>query len=127
MCGRIFNYYSGIPLCQLCKEKMEKKFQEVKEYIRQHPGVSIPEVSETCDVEPSQIRQWLREDRLELTQDSPIRLQCEGCGVEIRSGRFCDKCRNDTFSGLKTILNEDKPKFQPKTKPDKERDRMRFL
>jgi hypothetical protein len=127
MCGRIFNYYSGVPLCQICKEKMEQKFQEVKEFIRQHPGVSIPEVSETCDVEPSQIRQWLREDRLELTQDSPIRLQCEGCGVEIRSGRFCDKCKGQTISGLKTMLDADKPKPQPKTKSEKDRERMRFL
>jgi len=35
---------------------MEAKFQEVKEYIRNNPGVSIQDVSENCDVEPSQIK-----------------------------------------------------------------------
>jgi methionyl-tRNA synthetase len=106
---------------------MEKKFQEVKEYVRSNPGVGIPEVSEACDVDPGQIRQWLREDRLELTKDSPIRLQCEGCGSEIRSGRYCDKCKSKTISGMQTLLDADKPKPQPKTKSERDRDKMRYL
>ena len=34
MCGHIFNYVAGPFLCPHCREKMEAKFQEVKEYIR---------------------------------------------------------------------------------------------
>ena len=37
-CGRIFNYVTGPFLCIKCREEMEVKFQEVKEYIRQHPA-----------------------------------------------------------------------------------------
>ena len=88
MCGHIFNYVAGPFLCPHCREKMEAKFQEVKEYIRNNPGVSIQDVSENCDVEPSQIQQWLREERLELTEGSSILLNCEKCGAPIRSGRF---------------------------------------
>ena len=91
MCGHIFNYVAGPFLCPHCREKMEAKFQEVKEYIRNNPGVSIQDVSENCDVEPSQIQQWLREERLELTEGSSILLNCEKCGAPIRSGRFCEK------------------------------------
>lgn len=127
-CGRIFNYLAGPPICQRCREEMEAKFQEVKEYIRKNPGVGIPEVSDACDVEPSQIRQWLRDERLELTENSPIYLTCEGCGASIRCGRFCEKCKNDTAAGLKNVLRENAPKEPPKpTKKDKENPRMRFL
>lgn len=77
MCGHIFNYVAGPILCPHCREKMEAKFQEVKEYIRANPGVGIQDVAENCDVEPSQIQQWLREERLELTEGSAIYLQCE--------------------------------------------------
>ena len=77
MCGHIFNYVAGPFLCPHCREKMEAKFQEVKEYIRNNPGVSIQDVSENCDVEPSQIQQWLREERLELTEGSSILLNCD--------------------------------------------------
>ena len=128
MCGRIFNYISGPFYCQVCREKMEVKFQEVKEYIRQHPGVGIPEVSEACDVEPSQIRQWLREDRLEVTEDSPIFLSCDGCGANIRSGKYCEKCKNNVTRGFKEVLRENRPK-EPEMRKNDKRDsaKMRFL
>ena len=35
MCGHIFNYVAGPILCPHCREKMEAKFQEVKEYPRE--------------------------------------------------------------------------------------------
>ena len=54
-CGRIFNYLAGPHLCPVCREKLEEKFQEVKEYIKQNKGVGIPEVAESCDVDINQI------------------------------------------------------------------------
>ncbi len=104
-CGKIFNYVVGMPICPACKEAMEAKFQEVTEYIREHKGVGIREVAEACDVDPQQIRQWLRDDRLEMTEDSAIMLNCEGCGTPIRSGRFCDKCKTQMLTGLKQVSN----------------------
>ena len=76
-CGRLFNYISGIVICPACKESLEAKFQEVKEYIREHKGAGIQEVAEACDVETAQIRQWLREERLEVTENSALFLNCE--------------------------------------------------
>ena len=104
MCGHIFNYVAGPILCPHCREKMEAKFQEVKEYIRANPGVGIQDVAENCDVEPSQIQQWLREGRLELTEGSAIYLQCEKCGAPIRSGRFCEKCKYEMSMDLQSVL-----------------------
>lgn len=126
-CGRIFNYVAGPVLCQACRESLEGKFQEVKEYIRSHPGVGIPEVSKACDVEPSQIRQWLREERLEVTEDSPIFLTCEVCGAPIRCGRFCEKCKFDMTKGFKNILESNKPKKVKREPVDRENPRMRYL
>lgn len=128
-CGRIFNYVGGAVLCQPCKEKMEEKFHEVKEYIRANPGVGISEVSEACDVEPGQIRQWLREDRLELSEDSPIFMNCESCGAPIRSGKYCEKCKMQMTNGFKDILKSNRPAQQPASahKPDSSSAKMRFL
>ena len=68
-CGNIFNYLSGPIVCPACKESLEAKFQEVKLYIEEHPGVGIKQVSDACDVETSQIQQWLREERLEVAEN----------------------------------------------------------
>lgn len=103
-CGKIFNYITGAPICPSCRETVEAKFQEVKEYIREHRGAGIAEVAEACEVEVSQIRQWLRDERLEVTEDSALFLNCESCGAPIRCGRFCDKCKSGITKEFKDVL-----------------------
>ena len=63
-CGRLYNYVAGQRICPLCQERLEEDFQMVKEYVRKNPGVTVNRVAEECEVEISQIRQWLREERL---------------------------------------------------------------
>ena len=128
-CGKIFNYVPGLPpICPACKEALENKFKEVKLYIRDHKGVSITEVAEACNVDPHQIKQWLRDDRLEVTDDSPLLLDCEGCGARIRSGRFCDKCRATMTNSFNSIVNSHKAAQNPSSgNVKKSESKMRFL
>lgn len=127
-CGRIFNYVLGPIMCPKCREDQEAKFQVVKKYVQEHQGADIIEVSEECDVDPGQIRQWIREERLQFADDSPIRIPCESCGTMIRAGRFCDKCKLDMTNGFKNAMGQDKPR-EPEVKPamGRDRDKMRFL
>lgn len=128
-CGRIFSYAMGPVICPKCRDEQEAKFQEVKTYVLDHKGADIVEVSEECGVDPNQIRQWIREERLQFADDSPIRIACEGCGAMIRSGRFCEKCKTEMASGFKHAIGQNKPK-EPESKPapkKNERDKMRFL
>ena len=69
-CGRLFNYLGGPPICQACREAVEEKFQQVKEYVRNNPGSNNQMVAEENDVTVQQIRQWIREERLEFSADS---------------------------------------------------------
>lgn len=105
-CSRLFNYIAGPHLCPNCREKLEEKFQEVKAYINDHKGVSIQTVSEECDVDNNQIKQWLREGRLEITEDSAIFINCESCGAPIKSGRFCNACAYKMQSGFNSIVED---------------------
>ena len=125
MCGHIFNYVAGPILCPHCREKMEAKFQEVKEYIRSNPGVGIQDVAENCDVEPSQIQQWIREERLSLSVAGADGIVCETCGKPIRTGRFCEKCKNNMANALAESIHKPEPPQPQETERDK--NRMRFL
>lgn len=107
-CRRIFNYVSGPMLCPACKQALEEKFQEVKAYIEEHKGSTLPVIAEECDVDVQQIRQWLREERLELSTESGAVLECESCGAPIRSGKFCDKCRNSMANNLQSLIKTNK-------------------
>ncbi len=125
-CGRIFNYVVGMPICPACRERIEEKFQEVKEYIRENKGAGIPEISKVCEVETSQIHQWIREERLVFADDSPIGINCENCNATIKTGRFCERCKATMVNNLKSSIQ--KPKVQPVVHKDtKENPRMRYL
>lgn len=126
-CGRLFNYIAGPYLCPGCREKLEEKFQTVKKYIEEHQGASMREVAEVCEVDMSQIKQWLREERLEITSESVIKLSCEGCGAQITSGRFCDQCRYNITAGFKNIVDEHKKATEPQKTQKPGSAKMRFM
>ena len=126
-CGCIFNYVTGPKICPACREKLEMKFQEVKEYIRGHKGVGIPEVAEACEVDAGQIRQWLREERLELSSEAAAALTCESCGKPIRSGRFCEKGVVNMSKGFQEVLNTGRQTAPKPAKNEAEGPKMRYL
>ena len=128
-CGKLYNYIGGPyrNLCPNCIEKIEEKYLEVKEYIQDHHNATMTEVAEECDVSTRQIEQWVREERLYFSDDSPYGIGCERCGKIIKTGRFCDSCRNDMAN---TFQNAYQKKEAPKPKSSRvtsERDKMRYL
>lgn len=126
-CGRLFNYMTGPLICPRCKDELEERFQDVKNYVYNHPGCGMAEVAEECDVSPQQIRQWLREERLQFSDDSAVGLNCEKCGVMIRSGRYCEKCKNEMTHDFQEAYHR-QPAPEPKKKPDPhDNPKMRYL
>lgn len=126
-CRRLFNYIGNSKYCPACTEQLEKKFHEVKEYIYKNPGVGIRDVSEAMDVEPSQIKQWIREERLILSNASEGEIVCESCGVCIVTGRYCDKCKAAVTSGLTGIYRPVQQESDSNVRKQRDKDRMRFL
>ncbi len=124
-CGKLFNYLSGPPLCPTCSRTLDLKFEEVKEYVYDHPRVGMQEVSEELDVPIAQIKQWIREERLAFAEDSMIGLECESCGVTIKTGRYCKACKEKLAKGLNNLYEKQQPLQRPKDLRDNPR--MRFL
>lgn len=126
-CGRLYNYIGGAyrNLCPSCIDQAEIKFQEVKKYVEENPRCTMNELSEALDVSVKQIEKWIREDRLCFADDSPIGIDCEKCGVQIKSGRFCESCKfemeNQMSSLYKAVNNTQK------TNRKSSENRMRFL
>lgn len=100
-------------------------FKIVKKYIRSHENATVFEVSEACDMEIEQIKQWIKEERIEYTQNSKVGIECEKCGVLIKTGRLCLACKIGTVNTLKSAYVK-KETEATSTKTDTEA-RMRFL
>lgn len=124
-CGKMFNYI-GKPICPGCEKALEDKFQEVKQFIKDNPNASINEVSEKNEVSVNQIKRWVREERLTFSEASMVGLECESCGTMIRTGRFCEACKQKLGNSLNSVINKPKPALEPEKKK-KEGARMRFL
>ena len=126
-CGRLYNYIGGAyRLCPECMKKLEDQFQYVKEYIEDNPRASMRQVTEDCGVSAKQIERWIREERLTFSDESPIGIACEVCGKSIKSGRFCDRCKQSMATRLEGVYGTSI------TIPDEEREkrakaRMRYL
>lgn len=124
ICGRMYNDTKSSACCPACDKKMEEKFSEVKDYIRENPHASMTQISEDNEVPVQQLKKWVREERLQFSKDSGVKLSCESCGALIETGRFCKACKRqmkDNFTGLYV-----EPTAERKAKKDGNA-RMRFL
>lgn len=126
MCKRLFNHIGGPRICPACRDQLELKFQEVKEYIYEHKNASITEVSEEMEVPVAVIKKWVREERLMLT-DAMGELECESCGVAIKTGRYCEACKKKMADKLESIYPSEEKHHQNDKAPRDKSARMRFL
>ena len=123
-CKRLFNYLTGPNICPACKDALEKKFQEVKKYVEENPSAGITQVAEANEVTAKQIQRWIREERLAFAEGSGVGIECESCGAMIRSGRLCQKCKDNLIGAANDMYKSDDSVV---AKKHREAARMRFL
>lgn len=124
-CGRLFNVLSNEKLCPQCRKELEDKFQQVKEFLQENPNSSMEVVSREMDVSVKQIKQWVREERLILSEASESGIVCERCGKMIRTGKYCDECKNRIATNLQSAYAH--PELAEDMRSARDRERMRFL
>jgi methionyl-tRNA synthetase len=106
---------------------LEKKFQQVKAYIWEHKTAELKEIAEENDVSVNQINQWVREERLTFTDDSPVGLECENCGAMIKTGRFCPDCKAKLNNSLSSAISKPEPEPEPAKPFTDNKNKMRYL
>ena len=98
-CGRSFGSKNGEKLCKRCSEKkVDDDFKKVRDYLYDHPGADISDVSEHTGVEEKIILKLLRQDRIEVVDEENSILKCKSCGKPIKSGRLCEECKKIEFA-----------------------------
>ena len=126
MCRRLFNYLGGKNICPVCKEALEKKFLQVRDYVRDNPTSGLQQIAEENEVDVQQVRDWIKEGRLEISKGSPISLACEKCGAPIIKGRFCEKCNKNMANNLSKLVEASTRGKMPPIDPKKAGPGMHF-
>lgn len=97
---RLPNSYEG-ELCQTCYNA--ELLSDVKDYIRENV-VNEYEVASHFDIPLRQVKEWIREGRIEYNKTSGPTLSsisCQTCGCSIAFGTQCSKCLRQNKNGTK--------------------------
>ena len=78
--------------CEDCKAVMYDDYGKVRNYLEENRGATQAAVAQATGVSTNTIRQFLRDDRIEVAAGSAVFLHCDICGTPIRSGRYCLQC-----------------------------------
>ncbi|MFA9376681.1 MAG: class I tRNA ligase family protein [Lachnotalea sp.] len=126
-CKKLFNYLGGQSICPACALALEDEFQKVKTFLRNNPNALITSIAEENEVSIQQIKQWIREERLSFTEDSPVGIECEKCGTMIRTGRYCKSCKDTLTNSMNDAISKPRVIVEKVKKPIREKERMRYL
>ena len=106
-------------VCTNCYKSQIADFQRVKEYLWEHPNTKLQVVAKECNVSVSQIREWIKEEKLELFNLDPS-ITCKRCGQPIFQGCYCDFCKKQLFAEFQS-------QAEPDTKNKAEKQGMHYL
>lgn len=105
-CGRPLPKSYESNLCPNCQEA--QLFRDVKEYIRSNV-VNEYEVAEHFHIPLRQVKEWIRDGRIEYRKDNNATINgmhCQRCGAPVSFGSLCSKCLKLLNSGSGTAVSE---------------------
>lgn len=86
--------------CEECGAREYDDYGKVRNYLDEHNGANVAEISEATGVTHKSIRDMIKDNRFEIINSRGGYLRCEICGVNIRSGRLCPKCEAEYHQQL---------------------------
>lgn len=78
--------------CEECGATEYDDYGKVRNYLDDHRGANVAQISEETGVSHKSIRDMIKENRFEVIDNRGGYIRCEMCGCSINSGRLCSKC-----------------------------------
>ena len=95
-------YYVGSSgeeaICSPCKKEVDRAFELVRDYLQDHPGAKVPELTEELNLEEHTILYLIDSQRLEMRKGLANR--CAMCGKAVIGMRLCHDCRVNVGKSL---------------------------
>ncbi|WP_438348841.1 TIGR03826 family flagellar region protein [Paenibacillus sp. FA6] len=106
-CGKLFamNFRD---ICPDCAKGIETEYQKCSDYLREHRGTSMTELSEVTGVTVRQITKFIREGRISVIDAPNLSYPCEVCGTTfIQESNMCVSCRNRLTKELNQSVRDE--------------------
>lgn len=95
-CGskELENINLGTYHCAQCGKDNYDDFQTIRNYLGKVGAASALEIEKDTGVPRNVVKHFFREEYLEISENS-ISIPCESCGAPIRTGVYCEKCKQE--------------------------------
>ena len=92
-CGKVFLSKDREELCNDCKASYYELAEVVKEFVKDHPGSTVNEVSSATTVSKKLIQRMMREGVfMDIPMGDNFVYPCARCGKPIKTGTYCTSC-----------------------------------
>lgn len=82
----------GENICPECREKELALEEVVKDYVRDHPGITIRELIDGTGASEKLIWRMIRQGQFENAGGLELQYPCGKCGKLISNGAYCEEC-----------------------------------
>lgn len=105
-CGKL--YVANLRgMCGNCIKDIDQQYERCNQYLREHKGTTITELSEAVDVSIKQITTFIREGRISIANAPNMGYACEVCGTVIRENNMCEPCRTRLTKDIRNAYQDE--------------------
>ena len=91
--GKLKMVGRGIYECQLCRRENYDYYRTIRNYLERHGPSSKYMIHRATGVPKESIEYFFQQEMLEIPMASNVRMRCRKCGLPIRTGIYCERCK----------------------------------
>ena len=91
-CHKIFLSVIGETICPECRVMEQTMEEHVKDYVRDHPGITIRQLIDETGAPDKLIWRMVRQGQFENASGLEVQYPCGRCGKLIKTGAYCEEC-----------------------------------
>ncbi|MBR2518493.1 MAG: flagellar protein [Selenomonadaceae bacterium] len=91
-CHKVFLSVIGESICPECRVLEQTMEEDVKEYVRDHPGITIRQLIDETGAPDKLIWRMVRQGQFDNASGLEVQYPCGKCGKLIKNGAYCPEC-----------------------------------
>ena len=125
-CKKIFRPVSEEKMCSDCRAKELELEEHVKNYVRDHPGITVEELIEGSGAPSALVWRMIQQGLFENANLRGAKYPCGNCGKLITKGVYCYECASKLRLDAQKFANAMTAKKRAEEKRDQEEAKRTF-
>lgn len=107
-CGGLTRGPAG-QLCSKCLDAMDADLRIVRDYLDDHPGATLEDVSRGTGLRVDRITTLIKQGYVIASDTTALGPECQSCGAPTQGGRFCPACIARLEGEIRAVVEQRAP------------------